>query len=105
MLEYLCGPIVSIMAEMTDKTGTGFSTFSLSLKFANGGVGSLIGSYDSLYAYRDTHVLKINGTKGRVLIQDTVKKYSFQKAGSEFAEVWEAGYFNDYDREFHRTFD
>jgi myo-inositol 2-dehydrogenase/D-chiro-inositol 1-dehydrogenase len=28
-----------------------------------------------------------------------------QTAGDETAQVWQAGYFNDLDREFHRTFD
>jgi myo-inositol 2-dehydrogenase/D-chiro-inositol 1-dehydrogenase len=105
MLEYLCGPIQSVMAEMTDKTGKGFTTLTLSLKFANGAVGSLVGTYDSSYAYIETHKVEINGVAGRVLIDDTVRSYTYQKAGNETAEVWRAGYFNDFDREFHRTFD
>ena len=104
-LEWLCGPIDRVMAEMTDKTGGGFRTLVLALHFANGAVGSLIGTYDSSYAYTDTHRLEINGTRGRVVVEDTVRRYTFQAAGSETAEVWEAGYFNDWDREFHRTFD
>ena len=104
-LEYLCGPIDSIMAEMTDKTGGGYRTLVLALHFADGAVGSLLGSYDSSYAYTDTHRLEINGTLGRVLVHDTVRKYAYQATGSETAEVWEAGYFNDGEREFHHTFD
>lgn len=104
-LEFLCGPIDSVMAEMTGKTGGGFRTFVLALHFASGAVGSLLGTYDSSYAYSDAHRLEINGTLGRVLVQDTVRRYSFQAAGSETAEVWQAGYFNDKEREFHRTFD
>jgi myo-inositol 2-dehydrogenase / D-chiro-inositol 1-dehydrogenase len=104
-LEWLCGPIDSVMAEMTDKTGGGYRTLVLALHFASGAVGSLIGTYDSSYAYTDTHRLEINGTRGRVVVEDTVRRYAFQGAGSETAEVWEAGYFNDRDREFHRTFD
>jgi predicted dehydrogenase len=105
MLEFLCGPIASIMAEMTSMTGQGYSSMVLALRFANGAVGSLVGSYDSSYAYPDTHLLEINGSEGRLLIEDTVRRYSFQARGSEIAEVWQAGYFNDRDREFHRTFD
>ena len=105
MLEYLCGPIESVMSQMTDKTGNGYSTLVLALRFADGAVGSLVGSYDSSYAYGGTHTLEINGTKGRVLIEDTVRRYTFQAAGDETAQVWQAGYFNDRDREFHRTFD
>lgn len=104
-LEYLCGPIDSVMAQMTDKTGQGYRTLVLALHFANGAVGSLVGSYDSSYAYPDTHWLEINGTQGHVVVEDTVRRYTFQAKGNETGEVWQAGYFNDRDREFHRTFD
>ncbi len=105
MLEYLCGPIEAIMAEMTDKTGGGYRTLVLALRFANGAVGSLIGSYDSSYAYVDTQLVEINGQGGRVLIEDTVRRYRFQAQGQEIADVWQAGYFNDRGRDFHHTFD
>lgn len=104
-LEFLMGRIEAVSAEMTDITGKGFTTMSIGLRFANGAVGNLLGTYDSSYAYADTQRLEINGTLGRVLIEDTVRRYSFQEAGRETAEVWQAGYFNDRDREFHRTFD
>ena len=105
-LEYLCGPIATVQAEMTDVGGKrGLTTMAINLRFASGAVGSLVGSYDSSYAYPGTHRVEINGTRGRLVIEDTVRRYSFSAAGSEVAEVWEAGYFNDRDREFHRTFD
>ena len=104
-LEFLCGPIDSVMAQMTDKTGGGYRTVVLALHFANKTVGSLVGTYDSSYAYSDTHRLEIDGTQGRVVVEDTVRRYSYQATGNETAEVWQAGYFNDRDREFHRTFD
>lgn len=105
MLEHLCGPIDAVSAEMTDKTGKGYSTLALALHFANGAVGSLVGTYDSSYAYPGTHLLEINGTAGRVVVEDSVRRYTFQPRGAETGEVWQAGYFNDDDRGFHRTFD
>lgn len=106
MLEHLCGPISTVMAEMSDKTTPGsYQDMAISLRFENGAVGSLIGSYSSSYAYADTHRVEVNGTQSRILIEDTVRRYSFQAAGSETAEVWQAGYFNDTDREFQGTFD
>jgi myo-inositol 2-dehydrogenase/D-chiro-inositol 1-dehydrogenase len=105
MLEHLCGPIDSVTAQMTDKTGRGYSTLVAALHFANGAVGSLVGSYDSSYAYPETHRLELNGTRGRILVDDTVRRYTFTQAGCETSKVWQAGYFNDVDREFHRTFD
>jgi myo-inositol 2-dehydrogenase/D-chiro-inositol 1-dehydrogenase len=105
MLEHLCGPIDSVTAQMTDTTGRGYSTLVAALHFASGAVGSLVGSYDSSYAYPETHRLELNGTSGRILVEDTVQRYTFTRAGSETSNVWQAGYFNDTDRRFHRTFD
>ena len=105
MLEHLCGPIDSVMAEMADDRGSGRTTLSVAMRFASGAVGSLVGSYDSSYAYPDTHRVEVNGSLGRLLIEDTVRRYTFNRAGDETAQVWQAGYFNDRDREFHRLFD
>lgn len=106
MLEFLCGPIDSVMAQMTDRTGSGyFRTLAIALHFRSGAVGSLVGTYDSSYAYPDTHLLELNGTAGRVLVEDTVRRYTFSAAGSETAETWQAGYFNDLHRSFYATFD
>ena len=105
MLEHLCGPIASVAAEMTDRTGGGYRTLVLALRFASGAVGSLLGTYDASYAYRGTHFLEVGGTLGRVLVEDTVRRFSFQAAGNETALVWEAGYFNDRERAFEHTFD
>ncbi|MGV8964783.1 MAG: Gfo/Idh/MocA family protein [Cellulomonas sp.] len=106
MLEYLCGPIVSVMGQMGDKTRPGtHTTVAVALEFAGGAVGTLLGTYDSSYAYPDTHRLEINGTRARVLIQDTVRRFTLSRAGDETSQVWEAGYFNDEARNFHGTFD
>ena len=105
MLEFLCGPIKSVMAQMTNKTRGVYTTLAVALEFSNGAVGSMVGSYDSSYAYPSTHFLELNGTEGRALVEDTVKRLTFSRAGNETREVWEPGYFNDFDREFHRTFD
>lgn len=106
LLEYLCGPIVSVAAEMSEVGGNvAPGTVVVALRFGSGAVGALIGSYASSYAYRGAHLLEINGTHGRILAEDTVRRFSFQALGSETAEVWEPGYFNDFERSFERTFD
>ena len=43
LLELLCGPIESVMAQMTDKTGQGFRSIVLALRFRSGAVGSTAG--------------------------------------------------------------
>jgi myo-inositol 2-dehydrogenase / D-chiro-inositol 1-dehydrogenase len=105
LLEHLCGPIDSVMAQMTAPSRTGWSTLAVALHFANGAVGSLLGTYDSSYAYPNTHLLELNGASGRVVVEDTVRRFTFHRAGDEIGRVWQAGYFNDTDRDFHATFD
>jgi len=105
-LEHLCGPISSVAAQMTDMTRPGtYTTLAVALQFASGAVGSLVGSYDSSYAYPDTQVIEVNGTEGRLVIEDTVKRLTLSLAGDETRRVWEAGYFNDEARTFEYTFD
>jgi myo-inositol 2-dehydrogenase / D-chiro-inositol 1-dehydrogenase len=105
MLEYLCGPIASVAAEMTEFDGRSHSTVAIALRFVNGAVGALLGSYDTSYAYPDAHRLEVGGTLGRLVVRDTVRSFEFQPTGSEVRETWEAGYFNDLGRMFHRTLD
>jgi predicted dehydrogenase len=49
--------------------------------------------------------MEINGTAGRAVIDDTVRRLTISRAGDEESRVWEAGYFNDEARSFHSTFD
>jgi len=108
LLEHLVGPIGSVMAEMTSDGEPGtlvHPTVSVALRFENGAVGSLVGSYETSYSYPDAQRLEVNGAAGRLVIHDTVRRFEFHPTGSELGEVWEAGYFNDLDREFHRTLD
>ncbi len=105
MLEHLCGPISSIAAQMTDMTYGAFSTVALALQFESGAVGTMLGTYDSSYAYQDAQRIEINGAVGRAVIHDTVRALTIERAGDETASVWRAGYFNDEARDFHGTFD
>ena len=105
MLEHLCGPIESVSAHMCDPAGKGYTTIAVALTFASGAVGSLVGSYDSSYAYPETHYVEVNGSAGRVQIVDTVKRFTHSVPGAESRQVWEAGYFNDRDRDFDHMFE
>jgi predicted dehydrogenase len=106
MLEHLAGPISSVMAQMTNKTDeTVYNTMAIAVSFAGRAVGSLVGSYDSSYAYPDTQYIEINGTRGRAVIRDTVQELILSTAGEETHRVWRPGYFNDSGRTFIYTFD
>lgn len=105
MLEHLFGPITSVAASMTKKTYGAWSTIAIALEFANDAVGTMLGSYDSSYAYEDSQRVELNGTLGRAVIHDTVRSLTLETAGDEVARVWRAGYFNDEARTFEYTFD
>ena len=105
MLEHLCGPIVSVAAQMTAMTYGAFSTVAIALEFASGAVGTMLGSYDSSYAYPDTQRIELNGTAGRAVIHDTVRALTLQSVGDETERVWRPGYFDDEARSFERTAD
>lgn len=105
LLEHLCGPIASVAAQMTSMTYGAFSTIAVALEFASGAVGTMLGSYDSSYAYPDSQRVELNGTLGRAVIHDTVGSLTLQSVGDETERVWRAGYFDDEARSFERTFD
>jgi predicted dehydrogenase len=105
MLEHLVAPVTSVMCEMSDKTGAGFRSVVLSLGLGDGSVAAAIGSYDSSFEYPLAHYFELNGTLGRILIQDTTRKFTFTPKGSETSETWEAGLFNDQARSFSRMMD
>lgn len=105
MLEHLAGPVISVMCAMTDKTGAGFRSVTLSLELANGAVAAAIGSYDASFEYPFAHYFELNGTLGRIFVQDTTRKFTFTPKGSETSETWEAGLFNDGARSFGRMMD
>ena len=105
-LEQLAGPIQSLAAQLCDRTRPGaYTTMSIALRFRSGAVGSLVGSYDDSYSHSGVHVLELVGSAGRVLVEDTVRRFSLSRHGSETTEVWQAGYFADPDRQFLLTLD
>jgi len=105
MLEHLVAPISSVMAQMTDATYGDWSTVAIALEFANGAVGTMLGSYDSSYTYPDSQLIEVNGTTGRAAIRDTVRELELSRAGDEVTARWRAGYFDDEARWFAGTFD
>jgi predicted dehydrogenase len=105
MLEHLVGPISAVSAHLTDKTYGAFSTLALAVDFENRAVGTMLGTYDSSYAYPDTQRIEINGTKGRLVIHDTVRALTFSKAGDPIEQRWHSTYFDDEARNFAGTFD
>lgn len=102
LLEHLAGPITSVMAQLTSPPR---ATAAVACEFANGAVGTLLGSYDTSYAYPDTSLVEVNGTSGRLVVHDTVRELELSLAGDPVTSRWRATYFDDEARSFARTFD
>lgn len=106
MLEHLCGPIESVMAEMTDNGGRkSYSTFTLSLRLQNGGIASFLATLDANEHNKLSQLIEIGGTNGRILIEDNINSYTFQATDSDMAETWRAGFFEDDYRSFGKNLD
>ena len=106
MLEHLCGPIRSVMAEMTDCGGRqSYASFVLSLRFENGAVGSFLATLDANAGNPLSQLIEIGGRDGRILIEDNVRRYTFQRTDSDTYETWTAGFFDDDGRSFCKSVD
>jgi predicted dehydrogenase len=65
----------------------GPSTMALAWGFHSGAVGSMIGTYDASYAHPDTHFLEICGTRGRLVVTDTVGSFAVSGRDSCYVPV------------------
>lgn len=106
MMEYLCGPICSISSDMTDMLNKGsYTSFSLSLRFQSGAVGTFLGSFDASDDYDTAQEIRINGTKGSITIRNNTREYIFQEKDSQIACLWRPGIFNDDGISFQKNLD
>lgn len=106
MVEYLCGPVRSVAAQMTDRGGRGsYATFSLALAFENGAVGSFLATLDADEHNHLSQYIEMGGTRGRLTVEDNVQKFTFQRHREQTAQVWSAGFFEDQKRCFGYNLD
>ena len=57
----LSGPLKKVHLDPVPSAAGVYRTMSIALHFANGAVGSLLGSYDTSYAYPNTHAAEVCG--------------------------------------------
>ena len=106
LLESMVGRITDVYSLMTDNGGRdSFSSFCIGLRYENGAIGSFLGTMDANEYNRLSQLIEIGGTDGRILIEDNVKRYSFQKTHHHTEEVWQAGFFKDEERSFNHDLD
>ncbi len=106
LLESMVGRITDVYSLMSDNGGRdSFSSFTVGLRYENGAIGSFLGTMDANEYNRLSQLIEIGGTDGRILIEDNVRRFSFQTTHVHTEEVWQAGFFKDDERSFNHDLD
>src|SRR5690606_2928473 len=95
VMRYFCGDIVAVQCFATKAPGRGiYSTAHFNMKFANGAVGGLTGSYD-IERGHPMERCEVAGTGGRFVLEDMMHRLTFYPAGRPDRPVLENTVFGD----------
>ncbi|MCE5325813.1 MAG: Gfo/Idh/MocA family oxidoreductase [Planctomycetaceae bacterium] len=103
VMRYFCGDIVAVQCFATKAPGrTVWSSATFNMKFANGMVGTLTGSYD-IQRGHPMERCEVAGTGGRFLLEDMWRQATLYPAGNLEKTVYTNPVFGGY-RDFGDTF-
>ncbi len=103
VMRYFCGDIEAVQCFATRAPGRSiWSTAHFSLKFANGAVGGLTGSYD-IERGHPMERCEVAGTKGRFVLEDMWRELTLYPAGNLEKTVYTNPTFGGH-RDFDQTF-
>jgi predicted dehydrogenase len=106
LLRLFGGEIVEVSAFLADPREIGvYTSAAIALRFENGSVGSLIGSWDSSYDHPTAVTMEIAGTKGRAVVENVVDGVRLHRHGRPEFEEWRPGLFRTEQRNFWQTID
>jgi predicted dehydrogenase len=100
------GEIVEVFAFLADPRAIGsFTSAAVAARFANGAVGSLLGSWDSSYRHPAAQMMEVSGTEGRLHVENVVDAARlFRHKAGEYS-VWKPPLFDSDRRDFWHTID
>jgi predicted dehydrogenase len=100
------GEIAAVHAFLADPRGIGVTTSAaVSVEFASGAVGTLLGSWDSAYDHPAAQLVEASGTGGRVIVENVVDAVRVFRHGEPAYREWRPNLFAADDRDFWRTID
>jgi predicted dehydrogenase len=106
LLRLFGGEIDALHAFLADPRGIGiYSSAAVSLRFASGAVGTLLGSWDASYDHPGAQGLEVCGTDGRVVVDNVVDGVILHPQGDGSHTVWRPNLFDSRARDFWRTID
>jgi predicted dehydrogenase len=105
LLRLFGGEIEEVSAFFADPRAIGvFTSAAISLRFATGAVGTLLGSWDSSYSHPRSVVFEVSGTEGRIEVENVVESVRTFRHDQPGSSEWHPGLF-DRRRDFWRTID
>jgi predicted dehydrogenase len=106
LLRLFLGEIEEVSALLADPRAIGvYTSAAISLRFASGAVGTLLGSWDSSYSHPGSVTFEVSGTEGRIEVDDVVDSVRlFRHDRGDFTQ-WAPGLFDASRRDFWRTID
>jgi predicted dehydrogenase len=106
LMRLFAGEIADVSAFLSDPRGIGvYTSAAVSVRFENGAVGSLIGSWDSSYSHPAAQVLEVSGTRGRLEVENVVDAVRLYRHDDPTFVHWRPGMFDTAGRDFWRTID
>jgi predicted dehydrogenase len=106
LLRLFGGEIAEISAFLHDPREIGvYTSAAMSLRFENGAVGSLLGSWDASYDHPSAITMEVAGTNGRVVVDNVVDAVRLYRHDRTDFEEWRPGLFRTDQRDFWRTID
>jgi predicted dehydrogenase len=100
------GEIAELHAFLADPRGIGvYTSAAIAMSFANGAVGSLLGSWDSSYDHPAAITFEMSGAAGRVVVENVIDAVRLFRHDRDAYEEWRPGLFRAEPRDFWRTID
>lgn len=104
LLRLFGGEIIELRAFLADPRGIGiYTSAALSMGFASGAVGTLLGSWDSSYEHPSAQVLEMSGTEGRIVVDNIVDGVRLFRHGRDSFTHWKPPLFDSHARDFWGT--
>ena len=89
------GEVAEVTCAMSDRRdGYAYHNVQVGLRFEAGGVGSVVGSWDGTRLH-PIELAEVQGTLGRVRVENVVSRFVFEPNDSDLAVVWEPRPFGD----------
>lgn len=106
LMRLFAGEVEHISALFADPRNIGvYTSAAISTSFSSGGVGTLLGSWDSSYDHPGAQSFELCGLRGRVVVENIVDAVRLFHHDTHAYTEWRPGIFDSHKRDFWATID